>query len=137
MIRFPGRIAAGLRPGQMVVSLDMAPTMLDLAGEPVPDTLHGRSLVPIFDGKDPDWRSSFLIEYWSDTVFERMDHMGYKAVRTDRYKFIRYEDQAGMDELYDLAADPYELRNVIEEPRYAGVLSDMQAELNRLLAETS
>lgn len=137
MIRYPGRITAGLRPGQVVLSLDIAPTLLELAGEPVPDTLHGRSLAPVFDGNDADWRSSFLVEYWSDTVFERMDHMGYKAVRTDRFKFIRYEDQDGMDELYDIAADPYELRNVIEDPRYAGALADMQTELNRLLAETS
>ena len=42
-----------------------------------------------------------------------------------------------MDELYDLGADPYELRNVIDDPNYADVLNDMQAELNRLLAETS
>jgi N-acetylglucosamine-6-sulfatase len=137
MIRYPGRIAAGLRPGQMVLSLDLAPTMLDLAGAPVPDALHGKSLVPLLEGRAPEWRSSFLVEYWSDTVFERMDHMGYKAVRTDRYKYIRYVDLDGMDELYDLAADPYELRNVIDEPRYADVLSRLKDELSRLLAETS
>jgi len=63
--------------------------------------------------------------------------MGYKAVRTNRYKYIRYEDLDGVDELYDLANDPYELRNVIGDPRFADVLSDMDAELNRLLEATS
>jgi N-acetylglucosamine-6-sulfatase len=95
------------------------------------------SLVPILEGQDPEWRSSFLVEYYSDTVFERMDFMGYKAVRTDRHKYIRYEDQAGMDELYDLVGDPYELRNVIDDPRYADVKAELEAELNRLLEETS
>ncbi|MDP6994425.1 MAG: DUF4976 domain-containing protein, partial [Woeseiaceae bacterium] len=80
---------------------------------------------------------SFLIEYYSDTVFERIYQMGYKAVRTNRYKYIRYEDLDGVDELYDLANDPYELRNVIGDPRFADVLSDMDAELNRLLEATS
>jgi arylsulfatase A-like enzyme len=93
--------------------------------------------VPVLDGGNPDWRESFLVEYWSDSVFERMDHMGYKAVRTDRYKYIQYVDLDGMNELYDLATDPYELHNVIDEPRYADVLPRLQAELNRLLEETS
>ena len=137
MIRYPDRIPAGLRPGQLVLSLDVAPTLLALAGESPPDGLHGLSLVPILDGEDPEWRSSFLVEYYSDTVFERMDFMGYKAVRTNRHKYIRYEDQEGMDELYDLVADPYELRNLIDDPRYAGIRSDLDAELNRLLEETS
>lgn len=137
MIRFPGRIPAGTRPGQMVLSLDIAPTMLDLAGEAPPVDLHGMSLVPILEGQDPAWRSSFLIEYYSDTVFERMDFMGYKAVRTDRHKYIRYEDQTDMDELYDLVGDPYELKNVIDDPRYADVRDELDSELNRLLEETS
>ena len=136
-IRYPARVAAGLRPGQMALSIDMAPTLLELAGETPPGNLHGRSLVPILDGGNPEWRSSFLVEYYSDTVFERIFEMGYKAVRTDRYKYIRYEDLEGMDELYDLDADPYELRNVIGDPRYASVLAEMQGELNRLLEETS
>jgi arylsulfatase A-like enzyme len=63
--------------------------------------------------------------------------MGYKAVRTDRYKYIQYVDLAGMNELYDLSADPYELRNVINDSRYAETLTEMQAELERLLDVTS
>ena len=137
MIRYPERINAGLRPGQMALSIDIAPTMLDLAGVTPPDNLHGMSLAPVLDGDDPEWRSSFLVEYYSDTVFERIFRMGYKAVRTDRYKYIQYVDLDNMNELYDLAGDPYELRNVIDDPRYADVLAEMQAELARLLEITS
>ena len=137
MIRYPDRVSAGLRPTQMVLSIDIAPTMLELAGVTPPDNLQGMSLAPILDGGNPEWRSSFLVEYYSDTVFERIFKMGYKAVRTDRYKYIQYVDLAGMNELYDLSADPYELRNVINDSRYAETLTEMQAELERLLDVTS
>lgn len=137
LIRYPKRIRAGLRPDQMVLSIDVAPTMLELAGIEPPRNLQGRSLAPILDGENPDWRSSFLIEYYSDTVFERIFKMGYKAVRTDRYKYIQYVDLDGMNELYDLSGDPYELRNLIDDPDYAEVLLEMQAELQRLLNATS
>jgi N-acetylglucosamine-6-sulfatase len=137
MIRYPDRVSAGLRPAQMVLSIDIAPTMLELAGVTPPDNLHGISLAPILDGGNPEWRSSFLVEYYSDTVFERIFELGYKAVRTDRYKYIQYVDLDGMNELYDLSADPYELRNVINDPRYAETLTEMQAELKRLLDVTS
>lgn len=137
MIRYPDRVSAGLRPTQMVLSIDIAPTMLELAGVTPPDNLQGMSLAPILDGGNPDWRSSFLVEYYSDTVFERIFKMGYKAVRTDRYKYIQYVDLEGMNELYDLSADPYELRNVIYDSRYAETLTEMQAELERLLDVTS
>ncbi len=136
LIRYPARISPGFRPSQMALSIDLAPTLLELAGARPPAGLHGRSLVPVFDGTATDWRQSFHVEYNSDTVFERIDRMGYRAVRTDRYKYIRYLDLEGMDELYDLAADPYELRNVIGEPQFVNVRTDMQAELERLLNAT-
>ena len=62
--------------------------------------------------------------------------MGYKAVRTERYKLIDYLELEGMDELYDLETDPYELRNVITEPAYADVERETRAELQRLLDST-
>ena len=77
------------------------------------------------------------MEYYSDTVFRRIVRMGYKAVRTDRYKYIDYLELEGMSELYDLEADPYELSNVINEPEYATILDGLKAELQRLLDATS
>ena len=88
-------------------------------------------------GEDADWRSSILIEYWSDTVFRRMDRMGYQAVRTDRYKYIRFKELEGMDELYDLESDPFELENRISDPALASLLAELQVELDRLIEESS
>ena len=57
--------------------------------------------------------------------------MGYQAVRTDRYKYIHYVDLEGMDELYDLEADPYEMNNIIESPEASATLARMHEELAR------
>ena len=61
------------------------------------------------------WRTSFLIERFSDKTFPRVADMGYQAVRTDRWKYIHYKELSGMDELYDLRADPYEMKNLIHD----------------------
>jgi N-acetylglucosamine-6-sulfatase len=137
MIRYPNGIKAGIRPSQMALSIDLAPTLLDLAGTAPGNEFHGVSLRPLLEGTSADWRSSFLVEYYSDTVFERIFKMGYKAVRTENYKYIQYVNLENMNELYDLAADPYELRNVIRDSGYADIVTKMQIELQRLLDATS
>jgi arylsulfatase A-like enzyme len=63
--------------------------------------------------------------------------MGYKAVRTERYKYVRYTDLEGMDELYDLVTDPFEMRNMFRDPKAADTLHMMQSELDSLLAATN
>ena len=80
--------------------------------------------------------SSFLIEYYSDRVFPRIVKMGYQAVRTERWKYIRYLELDGMDELYDLKADPYETRNLISQPHAEQTLKAMRKELEELLRRT-
>ena len=136
-IRWPERIAAGAEADAFTLSVDLAPTMLELAGVEAPADLHGRSLVPLLEGETPaDWRQSMLIEYYSDTVWPRLVKMGYQAVRTDRWKYIRYVDLEGMDELYDLSADPYEVNNLIDEPGAQADKAKLVAELDRLLSET-
>jgi N-acetylglucosamine-6-sulfatase len=62
--------------------------------------------------------------------------MGYKAIRTDRYKYIRYEELQGMDELYDLRTDPFELDNLLPARAPAGVLEDLTARLESHLGRT-
>ncbi len=137
MIRYPERITAGTRPSELVLNIDLAPTLLELAGVVPGEHIQGVSLVPVLDGNATDWRDSILLEYYSDTVFERIYKMGYKAVRTERHKYIQYQDLDGMDELYDLAYDPYELTNLINDPKAAAILEEMKAELRNQLVETA
>jgi len=134
LVRFPPRVARGSVVDPMALTIDLAPTFLELGGvEPgaldAVDAVDGRSLVPLLTGKPDEWRRSFLVEYESDTVFPRIVNMGYRAVRTERYKYIRYLELPGMDELYDLETDPYEMKNVVASPDY----EDIRVELLRLL----
>ena len=121
----------------MVLNLDIAPTLMELAGLPRLPAMQGRSLQPIFAGLPAEWRRSFLIEYFSDTVYPRIFKMGYSAVRTERHKYIEYRELQGMNELYDLQADPYEERNLIGTPAAASVEADLQRELQKLLTDTN
>ena len=116
LMRYPRLIHAGQVLDPMVLSIDLAPTLLEIGGAPIPDDVRGRSLLPLLDGRTWAPRHSFLIEYFSDTVFPRVRNMGYHAVRTERWKYIHYNELAEMDEFYDLESDPFEMRNLIDEP---------------------
>ncbi len=133
-VRWPARVAHGSEADAFALSVDIGPTLLELAGaEPLPGT-HGRSLVPVLEGCLPrDWRRSVLVEYFSDAVWPRTVTMGYRAVRTGRWKYIGYTELEGMDELYDLENDPYEMRNLVDELGLAETRATLQAELHRLL----
>jgi N-acetylglucosamine-6-sulfatase len=133
LIRYPPAIKPGTVRDEFALNIDLAPTLLSLAGVSVPSAMQGRSLVPLFRGERIAWRSSFLIELNSDKVFPRIVQMGYKAVRTSRWKYIHYLELQDMDELYDLNADPYEMKNLVSDPRAAKALAEMKKELATLL----
>jgi N-acetylglucosamine-6-sulfatase len=134
LVRYPPRIKAGTIAPQMVLTIDLAPTLLELAGLTPAAAIEGRSLSPIFAGTPGAWRESFLVEYYSDTVFPRIFRMGYSAVRTSKAKYIEYRDLTGMDELYDLEADPYEEHNLLGgRGSQPALLKPMQEELQRLV----
>lgn len=136
LLRFPPLIKPASTRDQLVLSLDLAPTLLELAGVPVPPGLHGHSLVPLLKRDGPGLREAFLVEHFSDNVFPRVAKMGYQAVRTQQWKLIHYVDLNGMDELYDLRNDPYEMKNLIADPRAESDLRQMQAELAGQLRAT-
>jgi N-acetylglucosamine-6-sulfatase len=130
LVRYPPLVKAGTLVDELALNIDLAPTALELAGVKTEQAMDGRSLVPLLAGKRPDdWRESFLIEYYSDTVFPRIRNMGYRAVRTLRYKYIHYTDLEGMDELYDLRNDPYEMDNVIDDPEMRAALEELKGRL--------
>jgi arylsulfatase A-like enzyme len=132
LMRYPPLIRAGLRIDPFALNVDLAPTVLALAGVPLPASMQGRNLAPLFAGKTRGWRESFLIEYFSDTVFPRVRNMGYQALRGARWKYIHYTELEAMDELYDLQQDPYEMRNVIGNDMRR--LEQMRIELRKLFA---
>jgi arylsulfatase A-like enzyme len=135
LVRYPKLIKAGATLDESVLNIDIAPTLLELGGAAIPNTMPGRSMAPLWQGKRSPWRNSFLAEYFAEPQNPRIP--SWQAVRSERYKYIHYTELEGMDELYDLKADPYEMKNLIREPDAAGALSQMKTELQKLLKETS
>ena len=138
MLRYPERITAGTRPNELVINLDLAPTILELAGVPVPGTVQGRSLWPLLDAAPQDpvvpWREALLYEYFKEHGPGVPSILG---VRTKRWKYVTYPELPDdISELYDLERDPLELDNLIDVPGYAGVVNEMQRALEQQLAET-
>ena len=136
LVRWPKPIKPGSAINAIALSIDLAPTLLEIGGGPVAKDMHGRSLVPLLRGEQVPWRTSILIEYFSDSVFPRMSRMGYQCVRTEGWKYVRYVDLDAMDELYNLRSDPFEMRNVIDQGDTRPALDEMKAELDRLLRAT-
>jgi arylsulfatase A-like enzyme len=131
-MRWPKLIKAGSSIDQFALNIDIAPTLLEIGGASAPKEIQGRSLVPLLRGEKVPWRDSFLIEYFSDKVFPRMSNMGYQAVRGERWKYIHYIDLTGMDELYDLKADPYEMNNLAARSQADETVTQMRAKLQQL-----
>jgi len=112
IIRYPPLIKKGTEINELVQNIDLAPSLLTACGIVPPAHIDGHSVVPLFAGKNDKWRKELFFEYYSDIVFPRIQNMGYKAIRTERYKYIRYHHLDGMDEVYDLKQDPYEMNNI-------------------------
>ncbi len=119
---------------ELVLNIDVAPTIEELAGAAVPDTVQGRSLKPLLAGQKPAWRESFLYEYFQEAWIPGIPMM--QGIRTRDFKYVRYPELDDIGELYDLKKDPREMHNLFEEPGSQAKLEEMKAELERLLKET-
>jgi len=135
VVRYPKLIRARAVRDDAVLNIDVAPTLLEVAGAPPAPAMQGRSMLPLLQGRSGGWRRSFLAEYFHEPQFPRVP--SWQAVRTDRWKYIRYTELKDMDELYDLKADPYEMRNLVADPKAAGALRQMRAELEELVRQTA
>ena len=130
VVRYPALVPAGTRIDDLVVSIDIAPTAIDLAGAPIPDRIQGRSLVPLLGGASTGWRQAVLIEFYTyENPFPWLVDMDYRALRTDRYKYIHWMQHPDENELYDLVQDPYEMNNRIDDPEVENVLVDLRAQM--------
>jgi N-acetylglucosamine-6-sulfatase len=134
LMRYPRRIPAGTMRDQLVLNVDLAPTLYDLAGVKPPVPVHGKSLLPVLEDGDHALRDGFLAEHFLELVSPK--HPEWQAVRTRDWKYIHYPTLEGMDELYDLTADPKEIHNLIDTPKLAGTRSDLETRLADLLAES-
>jgi len=137
VFRFPGKIKPDTRISNLIICQDIAPTLIELAGGKPGPQIQGRSLLPLLSGRRAGWRKSILIEYWAENAMSWLVGMTYKAVRSERYKYIHWVNRSRsdeLDELYDLERDPYELKNLARSPALRAVRARLKKELSRLVS---
>ncbi|MCE9565682.1 MAG: sulfatase [Planctomycetes bacterium] len=115
---------------QMALNVDIAPTLLQLSGTPIPKEVQGHSLVPLLKGDAPkDWRTDFFYEH----LFERKNIPKSEGVRNERYSYVRWFEQKPLvEELYDHVADFDEVKNLIADPKYAEVRDTLRKRTTEL-----
>ena len=150
LMRYPRLGVAGKVEQRMALNIDIAPTILDLARIPVPEAMQGRSLVPLLENDlADDWRQSMFYAYYDNSwalkdlppeartdpsfrYFTAHRVSPHRGVRTERYKLIEYYKEDGYWELFDLEADPNELKNLYPEPGHDQLKTELTQELRRL-----
>jgi arylsulfatase A-like enzyme len=109
-------VPAGKSSNALTYLLDLFPTLLGLADQQPPSTVDGRNLAPIWNGTAPRVRDTLFLSYGNSM----------RSVRDERYKLIRYP-RVDVDQLFDLANDPEEMRNLAGEKGQQNRVSRMFA----------
>ena len=129
----PGRFGTPGPVDALARNIDIAPTILDLAGLPRPSHYDGQSLLPDLEARDGQTgRRPLIYEYYWEYNYPQTPSTF--ALRNDRYKYIQYHGVWDTEELFDLESDPNEVRNLIDEPAYQAVKIQMRADLFTALA---
>lgn len=129
----------GRTPAQIALNIDIAPTILSLAGVEVPPAMQGADLSPLMGGRPGLARSDFFYEH---LFVHRPGGRGSNLIPQSegvvslRYKYLRYIDREPVyEQLFDLQNDPHETRNLVYDPARQGLLSAMRARWEQLRAE--
>lgn len=114
IIRWPGQIAPGQEPERLASNIDLFPTILDLVGLGVPENLSiaGQSLADLLLGQEADAPMSEDVAFFGQYDMHHYQEARMRMIRTSDWKLIRHFEPDGVDELYDLAKDPGETRNL-------------------------
>ncbi|MHC4736465.1 MAG: sulfatase family protein [Planctomycetota bacterium] len=125
----PGMVKPDTKVTRMVQNIDIAPTLLDMAGVRIPKAanMDGRSFLPLLQGKSIPWRDHILYEYYWEWNFPATPTVF--AIRTQRYKYIFYHGVWDHDGFYDLQTDPHERHNLINVPAYQEQIEMMKKQL--------
>ena len=116
IVSYKGVTPPGLINDTHLVSngLDLIPTLCDYAGIEPPDDLTGQSFRSLAEGKVPQsWRTHLFIE----------SEFGY-MLRSERYKYVLYDDGEDREQLIDLEKEPGEMKNFAKEPAYQNILQE-------------
>jgi arylsulfatase len=129
---YPSMVKQDLQSDALVELVDLFPTILDITGLPIPDGLHGKSLMPILTGeKDPDHHKDFVRSEFYDTIEARGNH-NYSfgtMIRSERYKLVVYHGHPAGGELFDLENDPNEFYNLWDNSDYQGIRFELMKKM--------
>jgi N-acetylglucosamine-6-sulfatase len=132
LIRYPKIIKEGTQVKEQCLNIDMAPTILNLAGIEKPDYMQGESMVNLLKGeKEKKWRKAILFEYYVDSYWPYAGP-NQIAVRTERYKLVDSFLANDIDELYDLKNDPGEMNNLIDIANYDDIEQNLRGQATTL-----
>lgn len=128
LIRWPGVIAPGSTNDEMVQNLDFAPTFLEAAGIPVPMDMQGESLMALLKGEKEQWKREAVYYHYYEYPAVHMVKAHYGIVTKD-YKLAHFYYDIDEWELYDRHKDPQEMKNVVDDPAYAEIVTRLKEEL--------
>jgi len=132
LIQWPGVTKPGSVNNDMVSNIDLPETFLEIAGIEVPSDMQGRSMVSVLKGKTPsNWRIEHYYHYYEYPGSHMVKR--HYGISTEQYKLIHYYYDIDEWELYDLKADPQELKNVYNDPEYMSVKKDLHKRLESLM----
>lgn len=118
---------------QMALNIDIAPTILDMAGEKIPECMQGASLTALMKSKSTNWRDHFLIEHH----FEYEPIVKNEAIRTEKWKFSRYLTKSQpYEQLHNIQEDPKEIYDLAKDEKYAPILKQLRSQLDELIKKS-
>ncbi len=136
LMRYPKSLNPGTTVEKIVANIDVAPTLLEVAGIAAPKAMDGRSFWPLAKGEGiPDWRNYLLYEYYWERNYPQTPTT--HAVIGETHKYIRYHGVWDQDELYNTKADPRERKNLFNDSAHQSRIQEMNAALFTLLEESS
>ena len=132
IVRYPKLGLKGAVIDRIVTNVDIAPTFIDYGGLTPPRRMQGRSWRPLLEGKAADWRQAFLYCNYGDSDFALPAE---QAIRTETAKLVCYSGHPEWTELFDLAKDPYEIKNLAGDPAAQPLRRTLEADLEKLARE--
>lgn len=134
LVRCPEIFKGGKVMDPMIQNIDVAPTILEVAGIQKPEHMHGHSILPLLEGRDQKLRDKIFYEYYWEYDYPQTPTI--HGVRTDQFKLIRYHGIWDTNEFYDLKNDPQEMNNLIASPEHQELIQQLTSDIYAWLEDT-